>query len=810
MYPQQYQNQEEHNLPCAQDEVEVRVTLPVLPLKGAAAFPWSTISFEVGRPKSIQAIEQAISRDSYLFLVAQKDAEIEEPGEDDFYTVGTVCGIKQVIRQAADRLKLVVAGEYRAQICRLFVDDLLYQAELQPIEEDYSIIQPNASTYKTPLDVAADVLYCDAYRRRLNQEMDDYCKLLPQDNSARLALLQSIENITHYSYELANFLPIPLGKKQQLLETGETKARLELLSSFLHYEIEVLRLATDLSMQVTRSFNKQQKEAYLREQLAVIRKELGEDGDSELEAFRQKLQAGRYPEAVSSRVEKELRRLETMPSGMAEGQVLRSYVELVLELPWNKTGQENTDIRRAAAVLEENHYGMEKVKERILDFLVVRKRQSVPQSNILCLYGPPGVGKTSIARSMAEALGREYIRVSLGGVHDEAEIRGHRKTYVGAMPGRIIQAMKQAGTANPLLLLDEIDKLSDDQRGDPASALLEVLDSAQNQSFRDHYLELPFDLSRVFFLTTANRLDTIPPALRDRLEIIELSSYTAEEKFEIARRHLLPKLRNTYALTEREWDVSDAAIKSLIQDYTAEAGVRTLERLLTDVLRKSLRRLEESGQPSCLVEEDDLERYLGPARRRASLSRYRSHPEDAGTVGVAMGLAWTAVGGVTLAVEVNVMPGCGVLELTGQLGGVMRESAKAAISYLRSVCGAFGVDPDFYRTRDIHIHLPEGATPKDGPSAGVTLATAVLSALTGRPVRMDAAMTGEITIRGMVLPVGGIQEKVLAAVREGMRTVVLPEENRCDVESLPDGIRDRIQIVYARRLEDVLAACLTE
>ena len=761
---------------------------PVLALRGMCIFPKTEMAFDIAREKSISAISRAVSGGQKIFLVAQKNAVLEEPTPDDLFETGTVCRVKEYVTFPNGRVRIVVNGIYRAQIAEITGISPHFTAKIKKTAE-------KGKKYGTSLNFQAD-------KRILLDLIGEYKSRLHGEDDLTAARLTMIEDPEVFSFEASNLIEINYMLKQQLLEETDLKKRIDLLTGMLKYELGIVTLMSDVNRRVQENFGKQQKEAFIREEIKILKEELGEDDESELAEYKRRLDAGDFPEAVRSKLEKDILRLERMSPAMADSQVLRNYLDFVFDLPWTVHTDDSVDIKRAEAILERDHYGLKDVKQRILEYLAVRTLKKGGRDPILCLFGPPGVGKTSIAKSIAEAMHKKYVRMSLGGVHDEAEIRGHRKTYVGAMPGRIISAIKQAGTNNPLLLLDEIDKLGKDMRGDPGAALLEVLDGEQNFSFRDHYVELPFDLSGVTFITTANSLDSIPGPLRDRMEIIEINGYSQEEKLMIAKRHLLPKQLREHGLEKSAIRISDAVLNKVIWEYTAESGVRELERTLGTIIRKTVLKMSREKKRSCTVTLRDLPELLGPAKRYDEIVK----KED--KVGVAGGLAWTSVGGVSLSVEVNVFPGSGHTELTGSLGDVMKESAKAALSYIRSRADNLGLETTFYKKSDIHIHVPAGATPKDGPSAGITMATALVSALTGRPVRHDVAMTGEITLRGEVLPVGGLKEKSLAAMRRGVSTLILPEANKRDERDLPESVKQKLHIVYAKTMEDVLGVAL--
>ncbi len=766
-------------------------TLPLLPLRGLTVFPYMILTFDVGRDKSIEALNEAMIGNQLIFLVAQKDAKIDAPGEDDIYRVGTISRVKQLLRLPGDTLRVLVEGISRAEVRGLQQTEPFFIAE---VVEKTAPVKKNREVEN------------EALKRKVLSTFDEYAKLNGKISPDTVSAMNVVDDIGQLSDIVAANLQLKIEQKQDILSEFHTVERVEKLLSILISEIEILEVERNISLKVRKQIDKMQREYYLREQIKAIQNELGDrDGISgEVDEYRKKLEAASFPEEVEKKVIKELDRLLKMQSGSAESSVIRTYLDWIFDLPWDKKTDVMIDLGKAEDILDEDHYGLSKVKERIIEHLAVLKLTKNLKGPILCLVGPPGVGKTSIAKSIARALNRKYVRMSLGGVRDEAEIRGHRRTYVGAMPGRIIYSLKQAGSANPLILLDEIDKMSNDFRGDPASALLEVLDSEQNFSFRDHYLELPFDLSDVLFITTANNLDTVPRPLLDRMEVISISGYTQEDKVQIAKRYLLKKQLKAHGLLRKNLRVSDDGIRSIINYYTREAGVRNLEREIATVCRKAARTLISSGKKSLSVTQNNIERYLGTKRFRFDMA----NEED--EVGIATGLAWTPVGGDTLEIEVALMQGNGKLELTGQLGDVMKESAKAAISFIRSRTEQLNIDKDFHNKLDIHIHVPEGAIPKDGPSAGITLATAMISALTGRAVKRNVAMTGEITLRGRVLPIGGLKEKVLAAHRAGIDTIVIPLENKKDIDEIPDNVKSKMKFVLAAQMDTVLNTALSE
>ncbi|HHW00677.1 MAG TPA: endopeptidase La [Clostridiaceae bacterium] len=763
--------------------------LPLLPLRGLTVFPYMILHFDVGREKSIKALEEAMINNQLIFLVAQKDAQNDAPAKDDIYKVGTISKVKQLLKLPGNTIRVLVEGINRAEICEFTQTEPFFMAEVME-----KIIAPD-NINKTEVE---------ALKREVISTFEEYVKLSNKITADSVVNIMSNDDINQISDLIAASIVLKIEDKQKLLSEFNPVKRLEKLLELLVREIQILEVEKDINIKVRKQIDKMQKEYYLREQLKAIQNELGDkDGiTGEINEYKKKMAESNLPEEAEKKVLKELDRLAKTPSGSAEGSVIRTYLDWILDLPWSKKTEEVIDLEKATKILDDDHYGLEKVKERIIEYLAVRKIKNDLKGPILCLVGPPGVGKTSIARSVAKALNRNYVRMSLGGVRDEAEIRGHRRTYVGAMPGRIIAALKQAGSKNPLILLDEIDKMSSDFRGDPASAMLEVLDGEQNFAFRDHYLELPFDLSDVLFLTTANTLDTIPRPLLDRMEVISISGYTEEEKFNIAIRHLIPKQIEAHGLKKGNLRIDDQAVRDVINYYTREAGVRNLEREIATICRKAVKNLLSSGKKYVKITSGNLEKYLGKKKYRFDMANERDE------VGIARGLAWTPIGGDTLSVEVTIMSGNGKLELTGQLGDVMKESAKTGMSYIRSRAEDFNIDKDFHTKYDIHIHVPEGAIPKDGPSAGITMVTAMVSALTGIPVKKNVAMTGEVTLRGRVLPIGGLKEKVLAAHRAGIDTVIIPEDNRKDIEEIPENVRKGIRFVPVINMDEVLATAL--
>ena len=770
------------------NEHMVSGVLPILALRGIVIFPDQTVHFDIGRAKSIKALEASMKENQTIMLIPQKDIVEDDPDLSGLYSMGTVAKIKQVLKTQGENLRILVSGLCRARVADLQQSEPYLKGMVEAVSEQDSV----------------DSVRNQALCREANLAYGMYSELVEHGPQAVHLRMLASNNVGFIADTIAQNSGIDYADKVKLLSQLNPVRRLETALRLLHREVELLQYETEIQQKTHANIDKNQKEYYLREQLRVIREELG-DGDeqSELEEYRRKILALNLPQKSEEKVLKDLNRLRKQPFGSSEAAVLRNYLDTLLELPWNTKTKEKVDVSAVRKVLDKDHYGLEKVKERILETIAVRQIAPEMPAQIICLVGPPGVGKTSVAYSIARSLNRKMARIALGGVHDEAEIRGHRKTYVGAMPGRIMNAMIQAGSNNPLLLLDEIDKLGSDHRGDPSAALLEVLDAEQNKTYRDHYLEIPYDLSDVMFITTANALDTIPRPLLDRMEVIELGSYTDEEKLMIAKDHLLPKQLKKHGLKKSQLKITDGAIREIITCYTRESGVRNLERLLAQLCRKAdMRLLAEDGLTKITVNAGDLERYLGV--RRYLPDRLSCHNE----IGLVTGLAWTSVGGETLEVEVNVMEGSGKLELTGNLGNVMKESAQAALSYIRANAQKLGISVDFYKTKDIHVHFPEGAVPKDGPSAGVTVCTAMVSALTGTPVRRDVAMTGEISLRGRVMAIGGLKEKTMAAMRHGITTVIIPEENRKDLELIDPTVRKSLNFVTANNVETVFETAL--
>lgn len=770
------------------DEKWIAGELPVLALRGLAVFPDQTVHFDIGRPKSIKALETAMKGDQLILLIPQKDIVVDDPDLSGLYTIGTVVKVKQVLKNQGENLRALVTGICRARI----VEMTNTEPHMSALAEAVAVQQAADSTRNHALRRDATMLY------------GMYCELLEHPAQAIQLRMLSSNDVGFIADSIAQNSGIDYVQKAQLLCQLNPVKRLEAAMRLLHREMEMLQMEADIQAKTHANMDKNQKEYYLREQMRVIREELGENDDFiEFDEYRKNIRALKLSEDIEKKLLKDVDRLKKQPFGSAEASVLRNYLDAILELPFNIATKERLDVEHVRKTLDKDHYGMEKVKERILEAIAVRQIAPQMPPQILCLVGPPGVGKTSIAYSIAKSLNRKMARIALGGVHDEAEIRGHRKTYVGAMPGRIMAALTQAGSSNPLLLLDEIDKLGSDHRGDPSAALLEVLDGEQNKTYRDHYLEIPFDLSQVMFITTANTLDTVPRPLLDRMEVIELGSYTDEEKRMIVKNHLLPKQIAQHGLKKTQLRVTDDAIIEIITCYTRESGVRNLERTLSKICRKAaLELLNEDAPARICINGGNLEHYLGT--RKFLPDRMSAANE----VGLVTGLAWTSVGGETLEVEVNVMEGSGKLELTGNLGDVMKESAHAALSYIRANAQKLGVATDFYRTKDIHVHFPEGAVPKDGPSAGVTVCTAMVSALTNTPVRRDVAMTGEISLRGRVMQIGGLKEKTMAALRHGIHTVIIPQDNVKDLEEIDQMVRKSLNFVAARSIDTVLETAL--
>ena len=764
------------------------VSLPMLPLRGLMVFPQMVLHFDVGRKKSVAALEQAMLGDQKIFLVAQREVDIDDPGVDDIYHVGTIAKIKQVMKLPGENIRVLVEGKSRAILRAVTQESPHFEAALDEL---------------IPAAVPAS-METDALLRTAHNYFEDYCRMSGRISGETMQAVLEIEDPGQLADMIASNVLQKVDDRQQILEEFDELCRLETICAILVRETELAGVEKKVQARVRKQIEQNQKDYYLREQIKAIQTELGDKDATDVEDLRERLEKTPMNDEAKEKAARELERLSRMAPGGPEIGVSRTYIEWLLDLPWGKLTPDNLDLKRARRVLAEDHYGLEEVKERVIEYLAVCRIKNNMRGPVLCFVGPPGVGKTSIAKSIARALGRKFVQMSLGGVRDEAEIRGHRRTYIGAIPGRIISSIKQAGTMNPVFLFDEIDKMASDVRGDPASAMLEVLDSAQNNAFRDHYLECPFDLSGVMFITTANSVDTIPRPLLDRMEVIEVSGYTEEEKLNIAKRHLLPTQIAEHGLAPKSVRMTEKVLRSLIQGYTREAGVRRLQRTIGKVVRKSAVFMLDENVETVSVTAEKLTDFLGAPRY---------HYEKAGKkpeVGVVNGLAYTVVGGDTLQIETTTMPGTGQLELTGSLGDVMKESARAAKSYVRAHAVELGIDPEFYKKLDIHIHVPEGAVPKDGPSAGVTMTTALVSALTGIAVKQNVAMTGEITLRGRVLPIGGLKEKLLAAHRAGIDTVLIPKENVKDLEEVPENVREAITIVPASEVGTVLRTALCE
>ncbi|EIL86332.1 endopeptidase La [Bacillus sp. FSL R5-0820] len=766
---------------------EIKKNVPLLPLRGLLVYPTMVLHLDVGREKSVQALEQAMMNDHMIFLATQREISIDEPGEEEIFKVGTYTKIKQMLKLPNGTIRVLVEGLNRAQI------------ESYMELEDYTSVDIKELTEEELKDAEAEALM-----RTLLDHFDQYIKISKKISAETYATVTDIEEPGRMADIVASHLPLKLKDKQEVLETVDVKKRLNRVISLIHNEKEVLEIEKKIGQRVKRSMERTQKEYYLREQMKAIQKELGdkEGKTGEVSTLMAKIEESGMPDSVRETALKELNRYEKIPSSSAESSVIRNYIDWLINLPWGTYTEDRLDLKLASEILDDEHHGLEKVKERVLEYLAVQKLTNSLKGPILCLAGPPGVGKTSLAKSIAKSLDRKFIRISLGGVRDESEIRGHRRTYVGAMPGRIIRGMSKAGTMNPVFLLDEIDKMSSDFRGDPSSAMLEVLDPEQNHNFSDHYIEETFDLSQVLFIATANNLATIPGPLRDRMEIITIAGYTEVEKAEIVKDHLLPKQLKEHGLKKGNLQLREAAIYDMIRYYTREAGVRGLERQLAAICRKAARAIVAEDRKRITVTEKNLSEFLGKR-----LYRY-GQAETTDQVGVVTGLAYTSVGGDTLSIEVSLSPGKGKLLLTGKLGDVMRESAQAAFSYIRSKADELNIDPQFNEKHDIHIHVPEGAVPKDGPSAGITIATALVSALTGRPVSKEVGMTGEITLRGRVLPIGGLKEKALGAHRAGLKTIILPKDNEKDIDDIPESVREGLTFIPVSHLDEVLEKAL--
>lgn len=761
---------------------DITIVMPAIALRGMSIMPGMIAHFDISRDRSLKAVEESMQADQKIFLVTQRDVDVEEPMQSDLYEMGIVAEIKQVVKLQNDVVRILIDGKSRAKLVGFTRCEDFLEAEI--------------CTYNTDLEgVPSDVR--EAMLVGVRESFEKYAAVVGKVNKELFRQIEKYDDIEKLIDFVTNNLPVSYAQKQKVLGTEDICDRYEVIVAILLKQINVTQIKNDFQQKVKKKVDKHQREYLLREQMSVIREELGENADSEADEFLKKTESLNAPEEVRQKLKKEIERYRNLSGSSSESVVARGYIETLLELPWNDMSTDNTDLDRAEKILNDDHYGLSDVKERVLEFLSVRNLTNKGESPIICLVGPPGTGKTSIARSIAAALEKKYVRICLGGVRDEAEIRGHRKTYVGAMPGRIINALKTAGTANPLILLDEIDKVSSDYKGDTSAALLEVLDSEQNSHFRDHYVELPVDLSEVLFIATANSVSDIPKPLLDRMELIEVSSYTENEKFHIAKEHLVEKQKEKNGLKKDQLTITDSALRDVIRYYTREAGVRGLERTIGKICRKAARQVYQKNEESIKIKKNNIKDYLGNVKY---MPEKRSDKAD---IGIVRGLAWTSVGGVTLEVEVNVLPGKGELALTGKMGDVMKESAQAGLSYIRSISDKYDIKPEFYKEHDIHIHIPEGAVPKDGPSAGITMATAMLSAITKKPVRADIAMTGEITLRGRVLPIGGLKEKLLAAKNIGIKTVCIPKDNEKDLEEISNEITDGMEIIPVDRFEQV-------
>ncbi len=763
--------------------------VPLLPLRGLLVYPSMVLHLDVGREKSVKALERAMVDDSMILLCSQSEINIEEPSKEDIYRVGTIAKVRQMLKLPNGTIRVLVEGMLRAEISEFLANDEYYEVTVKELPE---------------LEISDPEI--DALMRTVLNQFEHYINLSKKVTPETLAAVSDIDEPGRLADVICSHLSLKIKDKQEILETVDVRERLEKMLNILNNEREVLELERKISQRVKKQMEKTQKEYYLREQMKAIQKELGdkEGRAGEVDELRTQLTEANLPDKVKEKVEKEIERLEKMPATSAEGTVIRNYIDWLLALPWTKNTDDDLDIYKAEDILNEDHYGLEKPKERVLEYLAVQKLVQKLKGPILCLVGPPGVGKTSIARSIARSMGRQFIRISLGGVRDEAEIRGHRRTYVGAMPGRILQGMKNAGSNNPVFLLDEIDKMAMDFRGDPASALLEVLDPEQNSTFSDHFIEVPFDLSNVMFITTANAVHNIPRPLLDRMEVLYIPGYTEIEKLQIAKKYLFPKQQRDHGLQEHQLRIEESTLMNVIREYTRESGVRNLEQQIASLCRKAAKQIVSDPNQPIAIDNENLKDYLGPSKFRYRLA------EEKDEVGAVTGLAWTEVGGDTLIIEVTVMQGTGKLTLTGKLGDVMKESAQAAFSYTRSRAEHFHIAPDFHEKRDIHIHIPEGAIPKDGPSAGITMGTALISALTNIPVSRQVAMTGEITLRGRVLPIGGLKEKALAAHRAGIRKVLMPKDNEKDIQDIPESVRNDMTFIPVSHMDEVLEHALVK
>ena len=764
------------------------VELPIIPLRGLSVFPNMVLHFDIGREKSINALEKAMVNNQHIFLASQMDENTDLPTPEDFYHIGTIGKIKQMLKLPGDSIRVLVEGLCRGQIEDVLFEVPYFKCRIKPLQEDES--EPDSEA--------------EALMRTVLGSFDEYINIDQNLAPEVFATVVTIESPGRMADMIASHLEIKIEDKQAIIETLDPKERLRKLNDILRKEIEIMTIEQDISTKVKTQINQNQREYYLREQLRAIQEELGgaEEIEDEVADFKAKLEELKLDEKTTSKIEKEINRFAKMQPSSAEATVSRTYIETILELPWNTQSEDNIDLVKAEKILNEDHYGLDKVKERVLEYLAVIRLSESLKGPILCLVGPPGTGKTSIAKSVARSIGREFVRMSLGGVRDEAEIRGHRKTYIGAIPGRVINSIKECGTKNPVFLFDEVDKIGADYKGDPASALLEVLDPEQYKDFTDHFLEVPFDLSKVMFITTANTTETIPGPLLDRMEVIEVSGYTEDDKLKIAQQYLVPKQIKENGLTSKNISFTKTGLRTIIDYYTRESGVRNLEREIGTLCRRVARQYVTGNEEKVTLNAKKVEELLGKKKYHFDIIRNKKE------VGVSTGLAWTIVGGVTLFIETTAVPGTGKIVLTGQLGDVMQESAKTGISYIRSVAHKLGIDEDFYKDKDLHLHIPEGATPKDGPSAGVTMCVSLISTLTGIPVRKDVAMTGEITLRGKVLPVGGIREKVMAAHRAGIRKVLLPKDNEPDINDIPETVRNEMEFVLLNNVNDALKEVL--